>query len=86
MDGDLAPDPAAIYAAVGTHGDARRVALDTARDALDDVVALVTDALEAGADLNLTEIARRAGVAKATIYNRVPDELIAGRRDAEPAA
>jgi acetyl/propionyl-CoA carboxylase alpha subunit len=75
-----APTRQEVVAKLLTIGETRRKALDDASAALDDLVGIVTAALENGADLNLTECARAAGVTKQTLYDRIPPALIDGRR------
>lgn len=79
---DVAPvDPAAaLYAKVRRRGDTRRQSLVQADLALTDAVRLVREALRDGVELNLTEVARCAGVTKQTVYDRLGAEIIAARR------
>lgn len=78
------PDVDDVYAAIGEHGSHRIAALAAAGDHLTDAIELARVALEAGADLNLTEVARRAGVTRQTIYQRLPADLIDARRGDDP--
>lgn len=80
-DGAAAPPPPeAVYAGLDDCRRTRDRTLTDAAAALDDAIGMIEDALERGAVLNLTECARRAGVSKATIYNRLSDGLIGARQ------
>lgn len=70
---------AAVYDEVARKGASRGRALATADARLAEAIAVVEGALRDGVPLNLTEVARRAGVAKQTVYNHLPPELVAAR-------
>lgn len=52
-------------------GTMRNEALETAERLTDDVVAEVRRAQEAGTAVNLTEVATRSGVSRATLYRKL---------------
>jgi hypothetical protein len=68
-----------VYDEIGRHGTDRHASIDAAQLSLEKAIAATREALEAGLPLNMTEVARRAGVSKQTLYNRLPDELVAAR-------
>lgn len=80
----LPPDPAGVIARLIALGQLRARALTDAAVALDDATSVVRDALERGADVTIAECARAVGVARQTLYERLPAELIAGRHQTDP--
>lgn len=72
-------DATAVYDTVARRGAARQRDLASAESCLRDAMRVVRQALERGVTLNLTEVARRAGVSKQTVYNHLPPELVAAR-------
>lgn len=69
-----------VYARLDVYADTLKRARQDTRAAIDASVAEVRQALEAGVPLNLSECARRTGIAKQTLYSRLPPRLIADRR------
>lgn len=82
------PPPATaddVYLIVEAAGGARAAGRKAATDNLTVIITTVERALRAGITLNLHEVARRGDVAKATLYNRLPADLVADRRrDPDP--
>lgn len=68
-----------LYESIAEHGRARTAALAVADERLADIVRDIAHALRLGLPVNLTECARRADVTKATLYARLPDDVLAGR-------
>jgi transcriptional regulator of acetoin/glycerol metabolism len=67
---------AAVYDAAARAGAERKRLAAEAERQLDAVVTGAVEALEAGVSLNLTEIARRAGLSRTTLYDRLPRHLL----------
>jgi AcrR family transcriptional regulator len=72
----------AVYAEIGRHGTDRHASIDGAQRSLEKAIAATRAALERGVPLNMTEVARRAGVSKQTLYNHLPAALVAAARAA----
>lgn len=68
-----------VYARVGVLGTSREQHLTAAAIDLDDIIDVVRHALEQGVDLNLAEVLRCSGIAKRTLYERLPADLVAAR-------
>lgn len=80
------PDTAVVYATLDSLHASLLDARAQTRTAIDAALMTIRVALEHGTPINLTECARRTGIARATIYNRLPPELIAAARDGDSEA
>lgn len=68
-----------VYDLVRGYGRERKRALERAAGRLDAIVSAVVASLRAGDDVNLERAAREAGIAKQTLYDRIPRDLLEQR-------